>query len=205
MVDHLVYGVPDLEAGIADLERRLGVRAAAGGRHPGRGTHNALLGLGDGSYLEVIAPDPGQETPAGPRSFGLDGLDGPRLVAWAVRVTAIDDAVERARRAGYDPGEVLGRSRSQPDGVLLRWRLTEHPPGGPGFPVPFLIDWLDTPHPAESAPPGVTLVSLSAVHPDPAAVQQALASLGVAIPVRRGPAPALIAELDTPNDRVVLG
>jgi Glyoxalase-like domain len=204
MVDHLVYCVPELDAGTAGLERRLGVRAAGGGRHPGRGTHNALLGLGGGSYLEVIAPDPGQEPPAGPRSFGLDGLAEPRLVAWAVRVTAIEDAVERARRAGYDPGPIQDRSRARPDGVLLRWRLTDHPPAGPGFPVPFVIDWLDAPHPAGDAPGGATLLGLSAVHPEPDAVRQAVQALRVTVRVDRGPAPALVAELDTPKGRVVL-
>ncbi len=45
-VDHLVYAVPDLDRGIAYIEQLLGIRATLGGRHVGRGTHNALLALG---------------------------------------------------------------------------------------------------------------------------------------------------------------
>lgn len=203
-VDHLVHGVLDLEDGVTSLERRLGVRAVAGGRHPGRGTHNALLGLGGGSYLEVIAPDPEQVRPAGPLPFGLDRLTEPGLVAWAVRVGDIDAFVEEARRAGYDPGPVRDRSRARPDGVRLEWRLTEDSPAGPGFPVPFLIDWLDAPHPAATAPGGVRLLELRARHSDPEAVRRALRVLAVEIPVEQAPAPGLTAVLDTPNGRITL-
>jgi Glyoxalase-like domain len=46
MIDHLVYGAPELGTAMNDLERRFGVRAAAGGRHVGIGTYNALLAPG---------------------------------------------------------------------------------------------------------------------------------------------------------------
>ena len=46
VVDHLVYGVPDLADGCDDMERRLGVRPAPGGRHAGLGTANALVAIG---------------------------------------------------------------------------------------------------------------------------------------------------------------
>jgi len=97
MLDHIVYGVLDLAKGVADLERRLGVRGLPGGRHPGRGTHNARLGLGGQSYLEIIARDPEQEPSPGPLPFALERLTGARLVGWAMRVHGLDAFVERAR------------------------------------------------------------------------------------------------------------
>ena len=93
MIDHLIYGAPDLDNTIDDLERRFGVRAAAGGKHVGIGTHNALLALGPRTYLEVIAPDPDQPSPANPRPFGLDELTSPRLVGWALGCDNIDAAI----------------------------------------------------------------------------------------------------------------
>ncbi len=53
-LDHLVYATPDLDATVAELERRLGVRAAVGGRHPGLGTRNRLVGLGGRSWAGPV-------------------------------------------------------------------------------------------------------------------------------------------------------
>jgi hypothetical protein len=95
-------------------------------------------------------------------------------------------------------------SRLRPDGVRLAWRVAQNPPAGPGFPVPFVIDWLDSAHPSESAPAGVTLVRIAAVHPDPDSLRPALEALGVEVTVVEGPEPALAAILDTPGGRVEL-
>jgi hypothetical protein len=203
-LDHLVYAAPDLDAAVAELEKRLGVRAAPGGSHPGLGTRNALLALSADSYLEVIAPDPAQPEPARPRPFGIDALAKGRLVTWAARAAELEVRVEAARAAGYDPGFVVPVSRAAPDGRKLAWRLTVRPtPGGDGL-VPFLIDWGSTPHPAGSAPPGCALLALRGEHPDPERVARDLSALGASLPVTRAAAVSLVALVDAPAGRVEL-
>jgi hypothetical protein len=204
-IDHVVYGVADLDAAASELSERLGVRPAPGGRHVGRGTHNALLGLGDGAYLEVIAADPEQAPAPGPLAFALDRLALPRLVGWACRTADLERTVAAVRASGHDVlGDVRPMSRRRPDGFLLEWRLTHHEPDPARLVFPFLIDWGGSPHPSESAPAGVRLVELRAEHPDPAAAREILATMGASLPVDEGPEPALVATLDTPRGRVVL-
>ena len=73
-LDHLVYAVPDLAAGVAAITALLGVAPSPGGPHPGLGTRNFLVSLGESCYLEIIGPDPEQPQPSRPRPFGLDRL-----------------------------------------------------------------------------------------------------------------------------------
>jgi hypothetical protein len=122
LVDHLIYAVPDLAAAVADLEERFGVRAQYGGRHIGLGTRNALLALGPRTYLEIIAPDPGQPEPSMPRPFGVGQVTHARLAGWALACDDIDMAVAQARSYGYDPGQVSDGQRTGPTGTVLRWR-----------------------------------------------------------------------------------
>ncbi len=204
MIDHLVYAARELDAAVVHLEKRLCVRAAPGGKHTGLGTHNALLSLGNGAYLEIIAPDPDEPSPSMPRPFGIDALTAPRLVTWAVKAAGIERRVEAARAAGFDPGPVIAMHRDLPGGNRLDWRLTYRQQlAGNGI-VPFLIDWQPAPHPSETAPGGCTLLSLRAEHPDPDAVLATLNALSVDLAVTPGPAIALVATIETPRGRVEL-
>ena len=95
-LDHLVYGVDDLQKGMARFEALTGVKPALGGRHDGLGTHNAIVSLGGGAYFEIIAPDPTQ--PTRPQWMGLgsaphEALACGRLLTWAVRLTDEAEAV----------------------------------------------------------------------------------------------------------------
>ena len=202
--DHLVYAVPDLAAGVRDMEERLEVRLTPGGSHPGLGTRNSLLRIGDRVYLEVVGPDP--EQPAPPGGLWCDGGPAPlpALVTWAVRSADLDGLA--AGPAGELLGPVRSMSRTRPGGERLAWKLTM--PGKPlprqGI-IPFFIDWSDTPHPCAQLPDrGVRLVRLSGRHPDPELVHGELDRLGVELAVAAGRA-ELVAVLETPaGDRVTL-
>lgn len=201
-IDHLVYAAPDLAAAVAELEASFGVRAQAGGKHTGQGTCNALLALGPQTYLEIIAPDPGQPTPPMPRPFGIDDLRRGGLVSWALACGDIDAAVARARSGGYDPGEVAGGQRAAPGGAVLRWRLTLN--AMPGSLIPFLISWGDTEHPARSAPPGLTLEAFNLEHPDPSSLAPLLTALGADVEIRPAATAGFVARLRGPNGSHVL-
>jgi len=203
-VDHLVYGAPELNRGIGEIERILGVRASPGGKHPGRGTHNALLGLGPTTYLEIIAPDPEQPQPKTPRPFGLDAVKEPRLIAWAAKGIKLDELTRDAARKGVQLGEVTSGSRQRPDGVVLSWRYTNPQTVVAEGIVPFFIDWGQSPHPAQTAAGGLSLVEMRAEHPDAVRVHNMLRELGVDLPVKRGSRPQLIAVINGPRGRVEL-
>jgi hypothetical protein len=203
-VDHLVYAVPALDAGIEHVAALLGVRAAPGGRHPGRGTRNALLALGPTSYLEIIAPDPEQRDVAQPLWFDVDNQHGPRLVTWAARAENLEDVVARAAQSGVTLGRIIAGSRTRPDGVALRWRYSDPQPLVHAGVMPFFIDWTDSPHPAQSAPAGAELIALRAEHPDAAQVKNQLAACGLDVPITQAREPALVATIHCPCGHVEL-
>lgn len=203
-VDHLVYATPDLERGIEEIEQLTGLRAVYGGRHPGRGTCNALLALGPASYLEIMAPDPEQATLERPRAFGIDDLTHSRLAGWCAKATELEQLRAEAVLRGVPLGEVLSMTRRRPDGVTLAWRLTDLAVTVAGGIVPFFIDWGDSSHPASNAPTGLTLVDLRAEHPEAQRVQGMLHAVGIELPVTEGPAARLIATLTGPVGRVEL-
>ena len=205
LVDHLVYATADLDRGIAEVERVLGVRASPGGQHPIWGTRNALVALGSSSYLEIIAPNPDHSSPSEGRPFGLDALAASRLVGWAAKSSGLTNFRDAAALHGVELGRVLSGSRKQADGTVLTWKLTDLRCVVADGIVPFFIDWGKSPHPALVASRGATLVGLRAEHPDADHVLQMLRVVAVDLKVGVGAAPALIAEIDCPNGRVLLG
>lgn len=198
-LDHLVFAGPDLGEAVAQIEKLLGVKTLAGGRHPDWGTCNAVLPLGPASYLEVIGPDPDAVAPP---LFGIARLARPRLVTWAAKGRGLARLVADARSRGIELGAVHRGSRLRPDGGKLEWELTDPLAVRGGGVVPFFIDWGVGGHPAKSAPAQVSLVSLQGRHPEPQVITAQLLALGIEMEVEAGAEPGLVAVFRTANGDV---
>ena len=187
VIDHVVIRAGSLETGAAYVEGELGIALAGGGAHPVMGTHNLLAGVG-APYLEVISIDPEADAPARPRWFGLDE-DSSRtgLAAWVVRVPSLPDDAET--------GPALALARGD-----LTWRITVRDDGRVPFDGagPLVISW-DSAPPTPS-PSAAHLISLVAIHPEPARLSEFLDGIDLAAPVsvQAGESPRLIAAFDSP-------
>ncbi len=176
--DHVVVGIRSLEEGVAEFARLTGVAAAAGGAHPGRGTENALVSLGPGAYLEIIAPQPRAELSESDAK--LRDLDRMKIVAWAVAVNATDVAMEALRARGFETTAPRRGSRVTPSGGRLEWAvftLSDETIAG----APFFIEWgASTTHPSKTAPPGCVCERFEVQTPASDRLSAVLKTLGVA-------------------------
>lgn len=159
-LDHIVVAGETLEEAVAHVEGALGVAMQPGGQHVRYGTHNALMGLGDGLYLEAIAIDPSATPQDVPRWFGLDEFSGePRVITWAARVKNLPKVLENYPVAGncveMQRGDLRWRMAVATDGLL---------PLGGAFPS--LLEWQVTPIPGDILKPsGCTLQRLRVQSP----------------------------------------
>jgi len=197
-LDHLAITAADLDQGAAWVEAALGVPLQDGGQHGHYGTHNRLLGLGEGLYLEVIAPDPAAPAPPHPRWFGLDHAGAPSLGNWIVRMPSLAGQPEWA-------GAPVALSRG-----ALTWTMAVPPDGGlpMGGGYPTAIAWgEDVPHPAARLRDrGVRLLALDILHPQADHLRALLANRLHDPRVRFVPdaAPSLRARFATPAGERVL-
>lgn len=139
-IDHLVLAVRDLDDAARELERRVGLAATGGGRHPTLGTQNRLAWLGD-TYIELVSiDDPGvaQGSWLGvPTIAALEGGGG--LATWAIATNSIDADIVELRSNGARFGDSMPGERERPDGAVVCWRLAIGGALGPTEP-PFLIE-----------------------------------------------------------------
>jgi len=204
VLDHLLWGCPDLEAGMAAMEALTGVAPRIGGSHPGYGTRNALMSLGRKVYLEILGPDPAQRGVSSPRLEQVKGLAKPGLISFALRGSDLAAVQARAGAAGLEPGTINARSRDTPEGGVVRWRgiaIAGHD-FGPAF--PFCIDWMDTPHPATQTPKGAEFLALSISHSEAGRLNGLYAACGFDLPRVTSGAFGLKARLATPKGIVEL-
>ncbi len=197
-LDHLAVAGATLEEAVAHVENALGVSMLPGGKHEKYGTHNNLLGLEGGLYLEAIAIDPQASDPGLPRWFDLDRFQGPaRLSNWICRVSDLQASVDAF---SIDIGDIHDLERG-----ALQWRMAV--PGSGRLPFdnlfPALIQWKGDLHPATMLrSSGCDLKRLVVYHPDALTLARVLGPLDRVV-FDAGPA-ALFAEFVTPHGPRVL-
>ena len=188
-----MYAIPDLENSLAEIASITGIVPSDGGVHPGNGTRNALLGLSNSSYLEIIGPDKKQN---------LENTLGELLVskntsgirAWAVAVSDLASVADVAQELGFRLRDRKEMSRKTPEGSLLEWELLFLE----GAHLPFFIDWKGSEHPARKAPSGCGLFELSISAQEPKVYQELLNKLQLEVSVSEG-APAISAIIRSPK------
>lgn len=177
LLDHFILGCDELERGVAFVEQATGVHAAFGGVHPGRGTQNALLSLGDRRYLEIMAPDPAQHVE--PQIAKLRELKEPRIVGWAAHPGNLEQFAAKLRAAKIEFAGPRDGSRQRADGKVLHWK-TLTLKDDYGALLPFFIEWsVDSIHPSADAPKGCTLQRFAAVTPETEDLLHAASVIGL--------------------------
>lgn len=197
-LDHLAVAGETLEEACQHVEEALGVPLQPGGQHAVFGTHNRLLGLAEGLYLEAIAIDPSAQPQRQPRWFDLDRFAGaPRISNWICRCTDLPGQLSALPKGAGEPvsltrGDLAWVMAVPADGIL---------PYDNQFPA--LIEW----HSAHPAPrlqqQGCALRRLVIAHPEAEALQQAVPLKDTRVHYTQGVV-GFEAEFDTPHGRRIL-
>lgn len=141
-IDHVTICVPDLTQGIEQY-RRLGFNIYPGGRHTGKGTHNAIaFNRDDYVELRAICDQAEHQRAAGVPGNADAGLadfiaagGGMRYVMLQSDDLTADVAAMRSR--GVDVSDALDGERRTPAGQELRWKFAVLGPRNP-LPIVFI-------------------------------------------------------------------
>ena len=200
-IDHVMLGVSNLDSAVSDFEKATGVRPILGGTHPS-GTQNALVSLGRGTYLELIAAQPD----AKPSGFisDLAKLNKLTPIGWAVSGADAQVIRERLLKNGFSLTDPKAGSRLTPSGATLRWETFELKDEFPG--APFFISWSpQSPHPSSTSPTGCTLDRWTVSGPNPELLARLQKVFGLPFEISKSQKERFILSLSCPKGKVVFG
>jgi catechol 2,3-dioxygenase-like lactoylglutathione lyase family enzyme len=117
-IDHVVILVNNLDAAIADYSA-LGFTVVPGGEHADGLSHNALISLADGSYLELIAF---KRPPPDEHLFAQGYKAGEGFVTFALLPTDIANDLKAIRARSLEIDGPFPGGRIRPDGQRVEWQ-----------------------------------------------------------------------------------
>jgi Glyoxalase-like domain len=197
-VDHIMLGIDDLDRGVQAFEEATGVKPIYGGKHP-RGTHNALVSLGDGTYVEIIAVQKGVTPPDD--YTGLAQLHTLTPIGWAVSSKDSAQLRSRLEAAGMAVTEAEPGSRTTPAGKTLSWQTFGLKDNFEA--APFFIVWsAQTAHPSTTSPTGCKLRQWRIAGPHQKNLEQLRQTLDLRVDVAAAEATTLRLALTCPKGSV---
>jgi hypothetical protein len=161
-----------------------------------------LAALGDGRYLEILAPQSGA---SGADVDPLRKLEVLTPIGWAVSTSDPEATVRFLKQAGYGVSEPSPGSRLKPDGTKLEWvsfGITSPPLGK----APFFINWGPrSAHPSRDSPGGCILTTLTVETREGDPARQLLERLALGIEMKTGERTRLQIALRCPKGTVRFG
>ncbi len=207
-LDHIVYGVPDLKQAIELFKKQSGVEPVIAGKHPGLGTHNAILSLGNMQYLEFIALDP--EAPKKNKELpslcsSLLDLSAAKIMTWVIRTDNLAKVVNELNALGnfqIDPPQSFSRTKSDGTVVAMELAYKKLPPApGDGL-IPFFINWGKTPHPSLSVACKCQIKEWYGCHPNADMLNNALHKVGIDFLIKPAEVPSMHLVMNTPKGEI---
>ena len=112
-LDHIVFGALSLEEGTEFVEGILQAKLSDIGYHKDMGTHNRVIRISDGVYLEIVSTDPKMQNLKNRKWFNLDNSNlqsklkkSPQIIGYViengdVKISKYYDPFFEASRANY--------------------------------------------------------------------------------------------------------
>lgn len=157
-LDHVIYAVTDLRSAVHRFADEYGLESVGGGEHREFGTRNAIVPVGQGQFIELMAiADEGSQHPL-VLSLSAWLRGGDHLVAVCLRPDDLDEVSERLSI------QITPAERHNPEGEVLRWRLAGVQAALGPERLPFFIDWqgaeqqLDAQHAQAASTEGIAWV-----------------------------------------------
>jgi len=205
IIDHIVYAVPDLERAMSQLEDQLGIRPVFGGFHKTQGTKNALLNLGAGCYLEILAIDEENTEINGPRWMGIDLITEPRVTRWAIKSETIKQDSETLKSYDSKMGEIYQGSRKTTAGETLAWKMILPLPSPKIELMPFMVDWSGSAfHPTEKLEDICSIKEISFVGNSPNTSNEVFNKLNISTFISKAEKDMISVTIKGPSGIVVL-
>lgn len=198
-VDHIIYAVADLDQSVKKFKEATDLQVFPGGEHQDRGTHNAILRIGDKTYLEFLAKKKSSQPFHSQTWMGLDLLQEDKITRWSLASDNVEQESLFLKKFKEPLANIVIGSRAKKDGSMLNWLMTSSMPAPEVEPAPFLIDWKNSVHPTAELPLQCKIKSFSIEHSESDLLKKLLEKLACPLEVYTANESSLKLTLETPK------